>query len=59
MKKAPKTKFLKVRCPKCKNEQLIFERASKSVSCLVCNEIIATPKGGKAKINASILESLE
>lgn len=59
MKQEPKTKFLKVRCSKCKNEQIIFEKASSTINCLVCNEPIATSNGGKAKIKANVLEVLE
>ena len=55
----PKSKFVKVRCPKCKNEQIIFENPATVVKCLVCKETIAEPTGGKAKINADILEVLE
>jgi len=55
----PISKFLRVRCKKCKNEQIIFEKASTTVKCLVCKETIAEPTGGKAKINADILEVLE
>ncbi|MBT3416961.1 30S ribosomal protein S27e [Candidatus Woesearchaeota archaeon] len=53
----PKSKFIKVRC-KCKNEQIIFEKASSEVKCLVCGEILAKPTGGKAKITTSVLETL-
>jgi len=55
----PKTKFIKIRCNKCKNEQIMFENASNEVKCLVCGEIMATPTGGKAKITARVLEVLE
>ncbi len=51
-------RFLRVRCKKCGNEQIIFDRASIRVKCLVCEEILAEPRGGKAKINAEILEVL-
>ena len=53
------SKFIKVRCKKCKNEQIIFQKASTVVKCLVCEEILATPKGGKAEIKATVLEILE
>ena len=59
MKTEPETKFLKVRCSKCKNEQIIFEKASSKIICLVCDEPIAIPKGGKAKLKATVLEVLE
>jgi small subunit ribosomal protein S27e len=57
--KEPKSKFIRVRCKKCKNEQIIFQEASTQVKCLVCGEVIAIPKGGKAEINATVLEILE
>jgi len=50
--------FVKVKC-KCKNEQIIFEKASSLVRCLVCGNILAEPTGGKAKIKAKILEKLK
>ncbi|MBI2581633.1 30S ribosomal protein S27e [Candidatus Woesearchaeota archaeon] len=57
--KLPKSKFIKVRCAKCKNEQIIFGNASSTVPCLVCNKEVAFPTGGKAKISARVLEVLE
>tara|TARA_Y100000310_G_C20505094_1_gene726012 strand:+ start:670 stop:840 length:171 start_codon:yes stop_codon:yes gene_type:complete len=54
-----KTKFIKVRCSKCKNEQIIFSNTSSKVQCLVCNEELASPTGGKSKISARVLEVLE
>ncbi|MFW5991455.1 MAG: 30S ribosomal protein S27e [Candidatus Nanoarchaeia archaeon] len=53
------SKFIKVRCPKCKNEQIIFGKASSNVTCLVCEKAIAEPTGGKSKIKARVLEVLE
>ena len=55
----PKSKFIKVRCSKCKNEQIIFGSASSAVSCLVCNKDLAHATGGKARISARGLEVLE
>jgi len=52
----PKSKFIKVRCSKCKNEQIIFEKAATEVKCLVCDEVLARPTGGKAKLNTNVLE---
>ncbi|MEM4638128.1 MAG: 30S ribosomal protein S27e [Candidatus Woesearchaeota archaeon] len=53
------SRFIKVRCPKCKNEQIIFGKSASKVLCLVCGRVIASPTGGKAKIKARILEVLE
>lgn len=49
-------KFLKVKCGKCKNEQVIFEKPAGKVECLVCGEILAESRGGKARIKANVLE---
>lgn len=59
MQKQPDSKFIKVRCSKCKNEQVLFGKASSSVDCLVCGTKLAEPSGGKTKIKARILEVLE
>lgn len=58
MKTEPESKFIKVRCPKCKNEQILFEKATTQASCLVCNNVLAEAKGGKARLKARILETL-
>lgn len=50
------SKFLKVKCEKCKNEQVIFEKPAASIKCLVCGEILAESTGGKANIKAKVLE---
>ena len=44
------SRFLKVKCKKCKNELVIFEKAASVVKCLVCGEALAEPTGGKARI---------
>lgn len=57
--KEPKSKFIKVRCPKCKNEQIIFGKAASKVQCLVCDKVLSESTGGKGKIKSRILEVLE
>ena len=54
----PTSKFVRVRCPKCKNEQIIFGKVSTMVECLVCNKSLAEPTGGKSRIKSKILEVL-
>ncbi len=49
-----KSKFLKVNCSKCKNEQIIFNKAASRVKCLVCGAELAEPKASKAKIKAKV-----
>ncbi len=53
------SKFIKIRCSKCKNEQIMFGRASTIVNCLVCSKVLAEPSGGKSRVKARVLEVLE
>lgn len=46
------SKFFKVKCKKCKNEQTVFEKSANQVRCLVCGEVLAEPTGGKARIKS-------
>ncbi len=55
----PESKFLKVKCKKCKNEQIVFNKAATQVKCLVCSAVLAEPTGGKAEIKTSIVEVLD
>ena len=55
----PKSKFIKVRCKDCENEQVLFNKASNVVSCHICGSKLAVPSGGKAKIKGEILEVIE
>lgn len=59
LSKEPKSKFVKIRCPKCKNEQIVFGKPSTKIKCLVCNTLLTETSGGKGKIKARILEVLE
>jgi small subunit ribosomal protein S27e len=56
--KESSSRFIKVRCPKCKNEQVVFGKASLRVPCLICKKTLAEPTGGKSRIKARVLEVL-
>lgn len=56
--KLPKSKFLKVACKKCGNEQVVYNKASIVVKCLKCGVEIARPTGGEAVINAKVMKVL-
>lgn len=58
-KRENRSKFVKVKCPDCENEQLIFEKASSNVACVVCGRVLAVPTGGKAEIKADIIAAFE
>ncbi len=55
----PNSVFLRVKCPKCGNEQLVFSNTVNKITCNVCGELIAEPTGGRAKINGEVLTVLE
>ncbi len=59
--KKPNTmsKFLKVKCPDCGNEQSIYNKAHVPVTCLVCGTILARPTGGKAEIKGQVIGVLD
>jgi len=55
----PKSCFLRVKCQKCGNEQLLYSNTVNKVNCNVCGETLAEPRGGKAKIKGEITTILE
>jgi small subunit ribosomal protein S27e len=54
-----RSRFFRVKCPDCENEQVVFEKASTRVDCVVCGKALAEPTGGKAKILVDVLAALE
>jgi small subunit ribosomal protein S27e len=55
----PSSTFVRIKCPKCGNEQLIFSHAVNEVTCNVCSATLAEPTGGKAQFNGDIQAVLE
>ncbi len=55
----PKSRFLKVKCNDCGNEQVIFGSAKSTVKCVICGKTLAESAGGKAKITTKIITVLE
>ncbi|MCX6741625.1 MAG: 30S ribosomal protein S27e [Candidatus Pacearchaeota archaeon] len=53
------SKFVRVKCPKCENEQVIFGKATTTVKCLKCGYVLVKPSSGKAKIKSKVLEVLK
>ncbi|WP_054842480.1 30S ribosomal protein S27e [Vulcanisaeta distributa] len=46
----PRSRFLRVRCNNCGNEQVVFDRPAMVVRCLVCGNVLIEPTGGKGRI---------
>jgi len=55
----PRSRFLRVKCPDCGNEQVIFSNATSRVHCNVCGAMLAEPSGGKAAIKGEITAILD
>ena len=55
----PRSSFVRVKCLKCGNEQIVFSNAVSKVSCNVCGTVLAEPSGGKAKIKGEIVTVFE
>jgi small subunit ribosomal protein S27e len=54
----PQSNFIRVKCSKCGNEQVVFDRPSVAPRCSVCDELLADPTGGKAKLRSEVLQVL-
>ncbi len=59
MRKEPTSRFIRVKCIKCKNEQIVFGKPASKIKCLVCSKVLIEPVGGKGKVKSKILEVLE
>lgn len=55
----PRSKFLRVKCLKCGNEQMVFGYAATRVNCEVCGVELVQPSGGKAVIKGEIISVYE
>ena len=55
----PKSKFLRVKCPDCGNEQVVFSHVTSVVKCNICSAVLAEPTGGKTKIKGEVVTALE
>jgi len=55
----PRSSFVRVKCLKCGNEQLVFSHAVNKINCNVCGVELAEPSGGKVIIKSEIIAVLE
>ena len=54
----PKSKFFRVQCPECGNEQTIFSNVASVVKCTICGKELAYPTGGKSRILADNIKEI-
>lgn len=55
----PKTRFLRVLCNGCGNEQVIFSASASKVNCLVCNQELGQTGASSINVKAKILKVYE
>ncbi len=55
----PRSKYLRVKCPDCGNEQVVFSHATNVVKCNVCSAVLAEPTGGRAELKGEVVAALE
>jgi len=55
----PRTRFLKLKCNACGNEQTVFSAATTDVKCLACNQVLAESGASKIRLKARIVKELE
>jgi len=53
-----RSKFLKIICPRCKNNKIVFGRSSIKIKCDKCNYLLTKTTGGKTKVRALVKEIL-
>jgi small subunit ribosomal protein S27e len=53
------SRYLRVKCRDCSNEQPVFDKCQTVVTCLVCGASLSKPTGGNAEIKGEILEVLD
>jgi len=54
-----RSRFIKVRCGDCSNEQVVFDRPASTVGCLVCGATLVKPTGGEGQVRAEVIEQVE
>ncbi len=57
--KKTNSRFLRVKCNDCGNEQVIFGASASNIKCLVCDKLIAKSTGGKTQVKTQILAVLD
>jgi len=54
-----KSRFIKVKCEDCGNEQTAFSKPAMNVKCLVCGKTLIECTGGIGKLKATVVTELE
>jgi small subunit ribosomal protein S27e len=52
---AVRSKFIKVKCQDCGNEQIAFGRPATTVMCTVCGRTLIKTSGGKGIVQGTVV----
>ena len=55
----PSSKFQKVKCKECDEENIIYSHATTHVTCKSCGNVVAEPSGAVATLHGEISGSAE
>jgi small subunit ribosomal protein S27e len=55
----PSSKFQKVKCKECDEENIVYSHASSIVTCKSCGNVIAEPSGAVATLHGEISGTAE
>jgi small subunit ribosomal protein S27e len=53
-----RSKFVRIECPRCGQEKVVFGKSSSRVKCGRCNRLLVAPGGGKTRVKAKVREVL-
>ena len=55
----PSSKFQKIKCKECDEENIIYSHATTEVTCKACGNIIAKPTGAVASLHGKVSGTAE
>ena len=53
----PNSKFQKVKCMECDEEQIVFSHNSSKVTCNSCGNVLAMTTGSKSRIHGKVSDT--
>jgi small subunit ribosomal protein S27e len=54
-----KSRFMRIKCADCGNEQVVFGCTASRIKCLVCEKTLAESTGGKTAFKAEVVEVVD
>ncbi len=51
--------FIRIECLECGNQQIVFNRPAKDISCAECETMVVEATGGIGRLDAEVIETVE